>query len=103
MAGLQFRVREPPERRTANPKRSDDLPLGNKCPSCGKQTYHKDGPVLRCSACGAVGWIGAPGAPGGGRGKKCQRCEGSTLRSIVTVRGVQARHCYACSSTFLVG
>jgi len=39
------------------------MPLGNKCPSCGKQTYHKDGLILRCSGCGAVGWISAPGAP----------------------------------------
>jgi len=80
------------------------MPLGNKCPNCGRQTYHKDGPILRCSRhdCGAVGWISAPDPPGGGRGRKCERCEGSTVRVIATVNGVKARHCYACGSTFLM-
>ena len=80
------------------------MPLGNKCPNCGKQTYHKDGPILRCSnvACRAVGWIAAPGPPGGGKGSKCQRCGGSNVRTVATVGAATARHCYACGSTFLL-
>lgn len=80
------------------------MALGNKCPNCGKQTFHKSGPVLRCSGrdCGAVGWVSSPDPPGGGSGRKCQRCGGRTVRVVAEVEDVNALHCYACGATFLL-
>ena len=85
-------------------RKTPPVPLGNKCPNCGNATYHREGPILRCSRadCHAVGWINAPNPPGAGSGRLCKRCDGRTVRVIATVGGVEARYCYACGSTFLM-
>ncbi len=77
------------------------MALGNKCPSCGEQTFHKKKGVYKCSHCKVVGWVGAPESPGGGKGAKCQRCEESTVKTVAEKKGVTVRYCFACSATYL--
>ena len=79
------------------------MPKGNKCPACGKLTFHESGPYFECSSCKAIGWWSTPGAPGGGKGSKCQSCSQQTMHQIYAPgnKNVTITFCSRCKATII--
>lgn len=78
---------------------------GNRCPSCGEDTFHKSKThpaVYECATCDAVGWWQTPGGPGGGSGARCKGCGGRTLHTVYSSPGRTVRFCSTCKATVLL-
>lgn len=74
---------------------------GQKCPKCGKLTFHPEGPVRECSSCGVTGWLGTGPTTTARRGKKCGFCGIGTMKQVgATENGAQLHYCFTCSATY---
>lgn len=60
------------------------MSVGEKCPHCGKQTFHDKGSHRKCSSCGCIGWGWQHPVRkvGKGKGNKCHNCGNQTLHVI---------------------
>ena len=76
---------------------------GNKCPHCGKLTFHDNGSVHECNKCGAVGWSWRHGVSevGKGKGKKCPNCWDQTLHHVADLEGRPIRRCGTCDYSLI--
>jgi Zn ribbon nucleic-acid-binding protein len=75
--------------------------MGKKCPYCGKQTFHDEGPHHRCKKCGVLGWAWHQPVKnvGSGLGKKCPGCEQQTLHKVFGSKRLTVRRCSTCNFT----
>ena len=77
------------------------MSVGEKCPHCGKQTFHDEGSHRKCSSCGCIGWGWQHPVKnvGKGKGNKCQTCGNQTLHVIAEFASHQVRRCGMCNFT----
>jgi hypothetical protein len=76
---------------------------GQRCPKCGRLTFHEAGQVRKCSdkSCAAVGWLGAGPTKSSTRGRVCEACGTGTMKLVSTVDNVSVHHCSTCNAVYL--
>lgn len=80
------------------------MALGQRCPECGRNTFHppKTGTGVRTCGnpdCRARGWHGAARPKGAGKGEECRICGNNTYRVVATVSTkARIKYCAVCEA-----